>query len=158
AGLGEHLHFETLTPMQLRNYVAVDIRENMINELRRRHPHVQAVCADCQERIDYPDNSMDRVIAIHVLEHLPDLPRAVAELYRLCNKEHGRLSVVLPCEGGFAYSLARRVSAQRIFERRYEMPYDWFIKREHVNLPTEILTEVRKYFIIEKLRFFPIPI
>ena len=40
---------------------------------------------------------MDRVLAIHVLEHLPDLPRAVAEMHRLCNKATGKLYVVLPC-------------------------------------------------------------
>ena len=40
-----------------------------------------------------------------------------------------------------AYSLARRVSAQRIFERRYQMSYDWFVASEHINVPREIVEE-----------------
>lgn len=156
AGLGEHLEYETLTPEQRRNYVAVDIRQNMVDELHRRYPDVQAVCADCQERIDFPDGSMDRVLAIHVLEHLPDLPKAVAELHRLVNKERGRLYVVLPCEDGLAYTLARRISAQRIFEKRYKQPYKWFIEREHINLPGEIIEEIEKLFEIERRSYFPL--
>ena len=47
--------------------------------------------------------------------------------------------VVIPCEGGLAYSLARRVSAQRIFEKRYGMSYRFFIESEHINVPREIM-------------------
>ena len=158
AGLGEHLEYEQLTEAQRRNYVAVDIRQNMVDELQRRYPDVQAICADCQEHIDFPDGSMDRVLAIHVLEHLPDLPRAIAELHRLCNKSTGQLFVVLPCEGGLAYSLARRISAQRIFEKRYKQPYGWFIEREHINRPREILTEIERYFDIDSKSYFPLPV
>ena len=43
--------------------------------------------------------------------------------------------VVIPCEGGLAYSLARRISAQRIFEKRYGMSYRFFIESEHINVP-----------------------
>ena len=156
AGLGEHLEYETLTPEQRRNYVAVDIRQNMVDELKRRYPDIQAIRADCQERIDYPDGSIDRVLAIHVLEHLPDLPRAVTEMHRLCNKATGKLYVVLPCEGGLAYSLARRISAQRIFEKRYKQSYSWFIEREHINRPDEILFELGRLFEIEQTSYFPL--
>src|SRR5437868_871866 len=43
AGLGEHLEYERLTAEQRRNYVAVDIRQNMVDELHRRYPDVQAI-------------------------------------------------------------------------------------------------------------------
>lgn len=155
AGLGEHLEYEKLTPEQRANYVAIDIRQNMVDELHRRYPDIQAICADCQEHIGLPDGSADRVMAIHVLEHLPDLPRALEELHRLCAKPNGRLLAVIPCEGGLAYSLARRISAQRIFEKRYKQPYRWFIEREHINLPGEIIEEIERHFVIVKRRDFP---
>src|ERR1035438_2954699 len=82
AGLGEHLEYEKLTDLQASEYVAVDIRENMIQELRRRYPKVIGTVADCQKRLPYDDGFFDRVLAIHVLEHLPDLPAAVQEMYR----------------------------------------------------------------------------
>jgi ubiquinone/menaquinone biosynthesis C-methylase UbiE len=35
----------------------------------------------------FEDGYFDRVIAIHVLEHLPDLPRALREISRLMKKD-----------------------------------------------------------------------
>src|SRR5579862_9815260 len=52
AGLGEHLEFEALTAEQAANYYAVDIRTNMIEGLRKRHPEVNAFVGDCQQRLD----------------------------------------------------------------------------------------------------------
>jgi hypothetical protein len=55
-----------------------------------------------------------------------------------------------------AYSLARKISAQRIFEKRYNQSYQWFIEREHVNRPREILNELAPYFAVSSRRFFPL--
>jgi ubiquinone/menaquinone biosynthesis C-methylase UbiE len=156
AGIGEHLEYEQLTPEQARNYHAVELRENMSAEIRRRFPQVQTITADCQERLPFPDDYFDRVLAIHVLEHLPNLPAAVREMYRVCNKKTGVCSIVIPCEGSLAYTLARRISAQRIFEKRYGEPYRWFIEREHVNRPEEILDVLATWFEPTHRTFFPL--
>lgn len=156
AGLGEHLNYEKLTPEQLRNYTALEIRENMAAKIKTLFAAVNVHVGDCQEKLPFRDHYFDRILAIHVLEHLPNLPAAIAEMHRLCNKEKGIFSVVIPCEGGFAYSLARKISAQRIFERRYKQSYQWFIEREHLNKPQEILTELKPYFEIVHRRFFPL--
>jgi ubiquinone/menaquinone biosynthesis C-methylase UbiE len=158
AGLGEHLDYERLSPEQERHYVAVDVRENMLRALQQRFPRVQARIADCQQRLDFPDGSFDRVIAIHVLEHLPNLPAAVRELHRVCHRQHGTLFVVIPCEGSWATRLARRMSAKRIFEARYQQPYDWFIQHEHINLPGEIFDELAPFFELVHRTSFPVPL
>jgi SAM-dependent methyltransferase len=158
AGLGEHLEYERLTPEQEQNYHALELRENMSREIRRRFPRVQTITGDCQQRLPFPDGAFDRVLAIHVLEHLPNLPAAIAEVYRVCDKERGVFSVVIPCEGSLAYTLARRCSAQRLFERRYHQPYRWFIEREHINVPAEILGALEPYFTVGHRSFFPIPL
>jgi ubiquinone/menaquinone biosynthesis C-methylase UbiE len=158
AGNGEHLKYEMLTPEQLNNYVALDIRENMAKELKTSWPQINCITGDCQKSIPFQDNFFDRILAIHVLEHLPDLPAAIINLYRLCNKDHGFLSVVIPCEGGFAYSLAREISAKRLFEKTYKQSYQWFIEREHINKPYEIIEELSKFFDISSRKYFPIPI
>lgn len=155
AGIGEHLHYERLDASQKREWVSVDLRQNMVEECRRRFPEIQAIVGDCQERLDFPDGHFDRIVAIHVLEHLRNLPLAVRELHRLCDKEKGLFSIVIPCEGGAAYSLARRISSQRLFESRYRQPFRWFIEREHVNRPWEIFEELRPYFERLSSRFFP---
>ena len=158
AGLGEHLAYEKLTPEQLANYVAVELRPAMAEQIKRAHPGCQAIVGDCQTRLEFEDGRFDRVLAVHVLEHLPDLPAAVREMHRLCNKDHGRFQVVIPCEGGLAYSLARRISAQRFFEKRYKMSYKWLIEREHINVPREIIGVLEGLFTIEHTSYFPLRI
>src|SRR5262249_53514740 len=99
--------------------------------------------------------SFDRALAIHVLEHLPNLPAALAELRRVL-KPAGRLIAVIPCEGGLAYSLAPRVRAPRVFEKRYGMSYKWCIESEHSTVPREIIEECRAHFRIVRQRHFPL--
>ncbi len=156
AGLGEHIKYEKLTPVQRSNYYAVDIREEMVRKIKEIYPHIKAFVGDCQTRLDFPDNYFDRILAIHVLEHLSNLPAAIEEVHRLCAKPHGVFSVVIPCEGGLAYNLARRLSAQRIFQQRYKQSYKWFIEREHVNKPDEIIEELEPYFYIEHRSYSPL--
>jgi SAM-dependent methyltransferase len=156
AGLGEHLAYEELTGEQTQKYVALELRENMADLIRQRFPKVQTCVGDCQAGLPYPSGSFDRVVAVHVLEHLPNLPAAIREAHRLCHPAHGIFSVVIPCEAGLAYGLARRLSAQRIFEKRYQQSYSWFIRREHLNRPAEILRELAPYFEIVHRSYFPL--
>lgn len=158
AGLGEHLIYENLSEVQGANYTALEVRQNMVDEIRKRFPAINVALGDCQTRLDFADGHFDRILAIHVLEHLPNLPAAIAEMYRLCDKAIGVFSVVIPCEGGFTYTMARKISAQRIFEKRYKQSYRWLIEREHLNKPSEILAELRPYFDVIHRSFFPIPI
>ena len=155
AGIGEHLAYEKLTPAQRAAYVALELRPQMAGEIRRRCPDVQVHVGDCQERLDFADGYFDRILAVHVLEHLPNLPAAVREMRRLCAGD-GCFQVVIPTEGGLAYSLARRISAQRFFERRYKMDYRWLIEREHINVPAEILEVLGEHFTITHRAFFPL--
>lgn len=156
AGLGEHLKRESLTVEQRKNYFCLDLRSNMVKVIQQTFPDVTAIIHDCQKPlVKYKDGYFDRILAIHVLEHLPDLPAALREVYRLLNKQNGVFSVVIPCEGGLAYGISRRISAQRIFEQRYKQSYQWFIKREHINLASEILEELHPYFEIMQQTFFP---
>jgi len=142
---------------QQQGYYALDFRDNMCRQIHERFPNVHVVAADCQKPLPFPDNSFDRVLAIHVLEHLPDLPAAIREVHRVC-RPTGRLSVLIPCEGGFAYGIARRISAQRLFEKRYHQSYRWWVEREHINLPHEVIEELQPYFKIEHRSYFPLPL
>ena len=70
------------------------------------------VIGDCRKDTDFPNAAYDRVLAMHVLEHLPDLPRALDEVHRLL-RTHVVSFVVIPCEGGLAYTIARDLSARQ---------------------------------------------
>jgi SAM-dependent methyltransferase len=151
AGIGGHLEFEPLTRQE---YHCVELREGMSAEVRRRFPTVTTVTGDCQTRIPYESSFFDRVLVIHVLEHLPNLPAALAEVRRVL-KPGGLFSVVLPCDPGLAYALARKISAERLFRKRYKLPYGWLIRREHINSPGEILYLLKKLFDVIDETFFP---
>jgi SAM-dependent methyltransferase len=157
AGLAEHLEYEKLSAAQEAGYVALELRSNMVEAIRARFPRIQALESDCQGRLPFDNGCFDRILAIHVLEHLPNLPAAVREMHRLSNPQGGVLSIVIPCEGGLAYSIARKISAERIFKKRYRQPYGWFIEREHINRPREILEELAPYFETKHRSFFPFP-
>ena len=152
AGLGEHLAYERLAD---QDYYCIELRAAMAQQIVERFPGVKTVTGDCQRHLDFPDGFFDRILAIHVLEHLPDLPRALGEVRRVLAKD-GVFSVVIPCDPGLAYGLARRISAQRIFERRYKQSYDWFIRTEHINGPREIMGELARDFTIARRRYFPL--
>jgi SAM-dependent methyltransferase len=151
AGLGEHLRYEELATQE---YHAVELREHMAAAIRRDFPSAITVVADCQRRLPYDDAGFDRAIAIHVLEHLPNLPAALAEIQRLL-KPGGVFSVVIPCEGGLGYSMGRRVTTKRAFEYRYKTNYEWLVECEHVNRAREILRELRNYFDFEDVTYYP---
>ncbi len=153
AGLGAHIGYEDLS---LQDYHALEMRESVLNVLKSRYPSVHAVLGNIEERRPFRDGYFDRVVVVHVLEHLSNLPAALDEIRRLLSPT-GVLSVVAPCEGGLAYALARRISAQRIFEKTYQSPYRWFIEREHVNTYGEIHGELTRRFRITHEQRWPLP-
>ena len=155
AGLGEHIKYELINR---QSYVAMELRDELAKEIQNHYPDVKTIVGDCQERIDVNDCFFDRILAIHVLEHLPNLPAALNEIKRVLNPNKGKFIVVIPCEGGFVYNLARNISARKIFEKRYNQKYDWFFQVEHINYPDEILEELSKLFTIETISYFPLKI
>lgn len=152
AGIGAHIGYEDLTRQE---YHAVEIRQNMIDELKRRFPQVHAVKADCQDRLPFEDGYFDRAVVVHVLEHLPDLPRCLDEIRRVL-RPGALFSIVIPCDPGLIYELCRKISAERLFKRRYGLPYGWLIRREHINTPKEILHLLNERFEEVERTYFPL--
>jgi SAM-dependent methyltransferase len=151
AGLGEHLEFED---GRAGEYVALELRPEMAAEIAKRYPYVETVSGDIERGLRFEDDEFDRVLAIHVLEHLPNLPAALDELRRIM-RPGARLSVVLPCEGGWLYTLGRRLTTQRVFEKRYGMSFDWCIQSEHVSIVPEIVHELDLRFTRDHSEWFP---
>jgi SAM-dependent methyltransferase len=154
AGLGAHLEFEDLGN---QSYVANELRAEMAEEVKKRFPQVEVLLGDVQAGFPCPSAIFDRALAVHVLEHLPRLPDAVAEIRRVL-KPDGFFQVVIPCEGSLAYTLARNISARRVFEKRNKISYDFVVESEHVNLADEIVFALEKHFTVERRRFFPLPV
>jgi SAM-dependent methyltransferase len=155
AGLGEHLDFEDAAEQE--EYVALELRDEMAAVIARSHPGVSTLVGDVVAGLDVADAAFDRVVAIHVLEHLHDLPPALEEVRRVL-KPGGLLEVVIPCEGGLGYALGRRVTSKRVFEKRYNTDYDWYIKSEHFNVPGEIVAELDARFERRRSSWWPLKV
>lgn len=151
AGTGTHLPFEPDG-----DYVALEASPELAEQIPQRKGLTVAV-ADCEQHLPWDDDSFDRVLAIHLLEHLYDLPSALDEVTRVL-RPTGVLSVVIPCEGGRLYSLGRRLTTKRIFENRYGMPYEWMIRQDHCNTAQEVLDELQRRFRVRRRRYFPLGI
>jgi len=149
AGTGTHVQFEPVG-----EYVALEASDQLAVQIPKRDG-LSVVVADCEKRLPWDDDSFDRVLAIHVLEHLYNLPAALEEIARVL-RPGGILCVVIPCEGGRLYSLGRRFTTKRIFEKRYMTPYEWMIRQEHCNTAREVLAELDRHFRVRTRRFFPL--
>ncbi len=153
AGIGGHLPFEQL---ERQEYHCLEYRKEFCDRLRELSGVASVLEGSIEERTAFADNSFDRAVAIHVLEHLRNLPAALREIYRIL-RPAGIFDVVLPCEGGFAYSLARKISAERMFRKRFKMDYRPIIENEHVSTYVEVYNEIVKIFRVEQIKNFPFP-
>jgi ubiquinone/menaquinone biosynthesis C-methylase UbiE len=59
------------------------------------------------EKLPFADNSFDVVTCHHLLEHLIDLPAAIAELKRVTRKQ---LIIVVPCQRYYYYTLDMHIN------------------------------------------------
>jgi SAM-dependent methyltransferase len=152
AGMGAHSKFEDLTRQQ---YYCLEYRRAFCDELLKVFPADRVRHGDIEQRQPWPDGFFDRIVAIHVLEHLRNLPLAVAEIRRLL-KADGCFDAVLPCEGGVVYTVARKMSAERLFRKRFGMDYTPIIRNEHVSTFKEIVEELERVFHVRARSFFPL--
>ncbi len=151
AGIGEQLSYENLSDQE---YSVLELRHELSEIIKRRFPECRVLVGDCQAHIPFPDQTFDRVLAVHVLEHLTNLPAALKEIYRVCKKE-GQFCAVIPCEGGWFYEFCRSISAKRVFEKKYSQSYNWLICSEHVNSFEEVVEEIKKLFKVTHSFYFP---
>lgn len=152
AGIGGHLPYEDLSQ---QDYHCLEYREEFCKILATKIPSERVHCGDIQVQTPWPEAQFDRVVAIHVLEHLPNLPAALKEIRRVL-KPGGVLDIVIPCEGGFAHTMGRKVSAERLFKKHFHMDFTPICKNEHVNTFPEIYSLLKESFEFTNQSYFPL--
>jgi len=103
-----------------------------------------------------PGQQYNRIISVAVLEHLTELPFAVARAGLLL-KEDGMFQAGIPAEGGLLWGAAWRCSTGIAYRLRTKLDYKTLVRHEHVNTAKEIVAIARHFFGEVKLSYFPMP-
>ncbi len=97
----------------------------------------------------------DRIISIATLEHILNLPEAVARIGLLLN-DGATFRAAIPGEGTVLWKLGQMVSTGLEFRLKYGLDYFVLIRHEHVNSAKEIEQVLHYFFADVKCRVFGI--
>lgn len=157
AGTGEHLPF---VRHHFNHYVLTDLDPKTLEVAQRKlHGiHDGKISYEVQTGggLNYPDNSFDRVIAVHVLEHIYQPHLVIKDLYRVL-KNGGVLSILIPTDPGLAWRLGRRLGPRQNALAQ-GIAYDYVMAREHVNSCNNLIALLRHYFPMATESWWPFPI
>jgi ubiquinone/menaquinone biosynthesis C-methylase UbiE len=104
-------------------------------------------------KLDVPDRSFDRLVATHVLEHLYEPHKVLKEWARVV-RPGGVITVLLPCDPGFAWRLGRMLGPRRNSEK-LGVAYDYVMAREHVNPLNNLIAFLHHYFTAREEAWWP---
>lgn len=145
AGTGEHLRF---VRHKFDKYVITDQDIKTLEIAKEKSISIDSQKLVFEEQkgesINHPDNSFDRVIAAHVLEHIYQPHLAIKEWVRVI-KNGGVLSILIPTDPGIAWRLGRALGPRRNAHAK-GLAYDYIMAREHVNSCTNLVAILRHYF------------
>ena len=134
---------------------AIELDPYFAGELARALPGCNVIVGDIQSELpELATGAFDRIVAFHVLEHLTNLPAAIAQIKRAM-RDDAVFDVMLPCEGGTMYSLGRTVTTARYFKKKFKRDFAKFIAHDHVNNVAEILALLKAEFVPEIATFYP---
>ncbi|MDP1679350.1 MAG: methyltransferase domain-containing protein [Candidatus Nitrotoga sp.] len=102
--------------------------------------------------MSYVDNSFDRLIATHVLEHIYHPHLALKEWVRII-KDRGVLSILISTDPGVAWRIDRHLRPRKNAIAQ-GIAYDYIMAREHVNS----CNNLRHYFPERTEAWWPFPI
>jgi phosphatidylethanolamine/phosphatidyl-N-methylethanolamine N-methyltransferase len=153
AGSGQHIKY---VKHSFREYIITDVNEELVKSTAKRfallHPgKVKYRMEDCAN-LAIEDESVDRLIATHVLEHIYYPHKVLKEWYRVL-KRGGVLTIVLPCDPGIIWRIARMAARRKAVRLGYS--YDYLMARDHVNPINNLVALLHYYFPKRKEIWFP---
>lgn len=157
AGTGEHLGFVRHTFDQ---YFLSDLDAKTLEvakgKLHDKFGNKLTFESQSGEELNYADNSFDRLIATHVLEHIYRPHLALKEWARVV-KHGGILSILIPTDPGLAWRLGRHLGPRKNAIAQ-GIAYDYVMAREHVNSCSNLIALLRHYFPDRTETWWPLPI
>jgi phosphatidylethanolamine/phosphatidyl-N-methylethanolamine N-methyltransferase len=104
--------------------------------------------------LSYSDDSADRLIATHVLEHLPNPVDVLKEWNRVV-RPGGIISIILPCDPGLLWRLGRHFGPRRN-AKKLGLAYDYLQAAEHINSIFNLVVFIRHHFEDVSESWYPI--
>lgn len=156
AGTGEHLPF---VRHGFDQYVLTDLDPATLEVAQKKlAPQRGNIQFEVQagSGLTYPDDSFDRLLAVHVLEHIYEPHRALKEWRRVL-KHGGVMSILIPTDPGLAWRLGRHLGPRRNAIAQ-GIAYDYVMAREHVNPVGNLIAILRHYFPQASQAWWPLPI
>lgn len=157
AGTGEHLAF---VRHGFDQYVLTDIDSKTLDVARCKldGKYGDKITFETQGGVDlcYAENSFDRLIATHVLEHIYKPHLALKEWERVL-KNGGVISILIPTDPGMAWRLGRHLGPRKNAIAQ-GIAYDYIMAREHVNACNNLIALLRHYFSDHTEAWWPLPI
>ena len=153
-GAGNGIHIKSVRH-GFDEYIISDLSPTLLNKIdlgNNREGEILTRVEDATA-LSFDDNSFDRVIGAHVLEHLHKPHEVLREWHRVV-KPGGVLSIILPCDPGVAWRLGRHLFARKKFID-CGLDYDYWMAREHVNPLNNIVSFIRYYFDDVREEWFP---
>ncbi len=154
AGTGEHFPF---VRHNFNEYILSDMNPKVLDVAKKKLSGVldERLQFEMQigSNLSYPDNSFDRVLAIHILEHIYQPHLALKEWYRVL-KPGGVLTILIPTDPGIAWRLGRHLGPRKNALAQ-GIAYDYIMAREHVNSCNNLIAILRYYFPKAKQAWWP---
>ena len=154
SGTGEHLNF---VRHGFKEYTMTDFNAKALNVAKSKidDKRIRYIVQDARE-LQFPDDTFDRLIGEHVLEHIYEPHIILKEWKRvICNG--GVLSIVIPTDPGLMWRFGRRLGPRQALLKK-GLPYDYIMAREHVNSCYNLISLLRYYFPNGVENWFPFQI
>lgn len=153
-GTGEHIAH---VRHGFDRYVVTDLSVEFLFISQRALP--DGMCGVEFERQDataltYADNTFDRLVAAHILEHLVD-PHLVLREWARVVKPGGTITILLPCDPGLLWETGRAMGPRRAAQENGIPHYDFWMAREHINSIHNLRKLVQFYFPKRRENWFP---
>ena len=136
--------------------IGVDYRIESLRRYRARFKEPVLIQADFT-RLPFKSDVIAIGVSLYALEHVYHLEDAVNEMSRVV-KGGSTFYVGLPCEGGLAWTLGRKLTSERTMSKRFNLDYKKYIRLEHCNTANEVVSALGRRFNIEHRSLYPLNI
>lgn len=159
SGNFEHLSWVTHS---YSKYICLDARRPApaVMEKLKEFPNAEFLLGDAT-KLDFHDNSVDRVVVTCLLMHLPDPITALKEWQRVC-KPGGIIEFIVPTDPGIAIRAFRKIFSERAVKKQGLDPHNYRLVTafDHISSFPRLLTLAQSSLEGNnklKVEYFPFP-